>query len=90
VLAVLLYEELSPAGMALAREVFPRHREKVVEFTEAGEAISVATFADPGRDGAMGIFRNREAAERFVAVDPFILEGVITRWRIIDWNGELD
>jgi len=50
--------------------------------------LSMLAFADPVADGSMGIFRSREAAERFVANDPFIVEGVVARWRILDWNGE--
>ena len=87
-LAVSFYDELSSAGMARAREVFPRHSAFADEFGKTGDLLLIGTFADPVADGSMGIFRSREAAERFVANDPFILEGVVARWRILDWNGE--
>ncbi len=38
-------------------------------------------------DGAMGVFRTREAAEAFVVGDPFVTEDVIVRWRILDCDG---
>jgi len=87
-LAVSFYDELSSGGMARAREVFPRHSAYAEEFGKTGDLLLIGTFADPVADGSMGIFRSREAAERFVANDPFILEGVVARWRILDWNGE--
>jgi len=87
-LAVSFYDELSSGGMARAREVFPRHSAYADEFGKTGDLLLIGTFADPVADGSMGIFRSREAAERFVANDPFIVEGVVARWRILDWNGE--
>jgi len=87
-LAVSFYDELSSGGMARAREAFPRHSAYAEEFGKTGDLLLIGTFADPVADGSMGIFRSREAAERFVANDPFILEGVVARWRILDWNGE--
>jgi len=87
-LAVSFYDELSSAGMARAREVYPRHSAYAAEFGKSGDLLLIGTFADPVGDGSMGIFRSRDAAERFVANDPFIVEGVVARWRILDWNGE--
>jgi len=87
-LAVSFYDELSSGVMARAREVFPRHSAYAEEFGKTGDLLLIGTFADPVADGSMGIFRSREAAERFVANDPFIVEGVVARWRILDWNGE--
>jgi uncharacterized protein YciI len=87
-LAVSFYDELSSGGMARAREVYPRHSAYADEFSKTGDLLMIGTFVDPVADGSMGIFRSREAAERFVANDPFIVEGVVARWRILDWNGE--
>jgi len=87
-LAVSFYDELSSGGMARAREVYPRHSAYALEFGKSGDLLMIGTFADPVTDGSMGIFRSRDAAERFVANDPFIVEGVVARWRILDWNGE--
>jgi hypothetical protein len=46
----------------------------------------VGTFADPQEDGSMGIFVTRESAEEFVKDDPFVRQGVVRDWRILDWN----
>ena len=41
------------------------------------------------RDGAMGVFTSREAAEEFVGGDPFIGNGVVSDWSIREWNEAL-
>ena len=46
----------------------------------------IGTFADPQEQGAMAIFTTREAAEEFVAGDPFVLNGVVRSWEIREWN----
>jgi len=87
-LAVGFYDEMGSGGMAQAREVFPRHTAYADEFRASGDLLLIGTFADPVADGSMAIFRSRDAAERFVAGDPFVVEGVVASWRILDWNAE--
>ncbi len=69
---VLFYD--AAADMDRAREVFPAHRAKWQEFVARGELLMIGPFSDP-RQGAMGVFATREAAEEFVRVDPFLLQG---------------
>jgi uncharacterized protein YciI len=65
---------------------FPAHRLRLDEFQARGVLLMVGTFADPQKDGSMAIFTNRDAAEEFVAGDPFVLHGVVRAWRILQWN----
>lgn len=88
-LAVCMYDELDEGGMARAIEVYPRRSAYATEFGESGDLLLIGTFADPVADGSMGAFRNRGAAERFVAGDPFITEGAVAAWRILDWNANV-
>ena len=37
----------------------------------------------------MAIFRSREAAERFVKQDPFVLEGLVKSVTIREWNDQM-
>jgi uncharacterized protein len=37
----------------------------------------------------MAIFRDRDAAEAFVKEDPFVLEGLVAKYSIKDWNDTL-
>jgi uncharacterized protein len=40
---------------------------------------------DPRDGSSMGLFTTRAAAEEFVKDDPFIVHGVVARWRIREW-----
>jgi uncharacterized protein YciI len=42
-------------------------------------------FANPA-EGAMGVFTSRQAAEEFIRDDPFVINGVVGKWRLLDWN----
>jgi uncharacterized protein len=85
---VLLYE---PADDVLARAPahFPAHKARLDAFHADGTLLMVGTFGDPQAEGSMAIFTTREAAERFVAGDPFVLEGVVARWTLRDWDETL-
>jgi len=87
-LAVSFYDDMGPGGMAHAQEVYPRHVAYLEQFNIDGEVLMIGTFADPAADGSMAVFRSREAAERFIAGDPFVTEGVVASWRVLDWNGD--
>ena len=42
-------------------------------------------FANPA-EGALGIFTSREAAEEFIQGDPFVVNCVVVRWSLREWN----
>jgi uncharacterized protein YciI len=65
---------------------FPAHKARLDEFVARGELLMVGTFADPIADGSMSVFTTRDAAERFVADDPFVINGVVGRYEIKQWN----
>jgi uncharacterized protein YciI len=80
--------ETSGAAMDEIMAVYPRHKAIVDEFVERGDVVGIGPFGDGGN---MAIFRSQEAAERFVAVDPFILEGLVASFTIRPWaDGLLD
>jgi uncharacterized protein YciI len=83
--AVCFYE-IAPGEFGRVPEVYPRHRAYLDEFAAGGELAMIGPFADPVADGAMAVFRSREAAERFRAGDPFVLEGLVGGSRILDWD----
>ena len=83
---VLFYE--AAADMNRARELFPAHRAKWQEFVARGQLLMIGPFTDPGQ-GAMGVFTTRAAAEEFVRVDPFVLEGVVKKWELREWREAL-
>ncbi|MGH7803392.1 MAG: YciI-like protein [Candidatus Binatia bacterium] len=57
------------------------------EFRARGELLMGGAFADPV-DQALLVFRAPDASvvERFVARDPYVAHGLVTRWRIRPWT----
>jgi uncharacterized protein YciI len=82
---VLLYESADNVV-----EKYPAHYDahsaRLDEFHEAGSLLMVGPFGDPQAEGSMAIFRTREAAEAFVADDPFRLHGVVKGFEIREWH----
>ncbi len=83
--AVVLYESADDV-LARAPAHFPAHRARLDEFEAAGTLLLVGTFGDPQAQGSMAVFSTREAAEAFVAGDPFVREGVVRSYEIRDWD----
>ena len=82
---VVMFYEVTPEGMARAAENYPAHRARLNEFHSRGVLLMAGPFAKSGA-GAMGVFTTREAAEEFIAGDPFVLNGVVSKHTLEDWN----
>jgi hypothetical protein len=82
---VLLYQ---PVADVLIRAPlhFPAHSARLDRFHQQGTLLMVGTFGNPVEEGSMAIFTTREAAEEFVKEDPFVLNGLIQKWHIREWN----
>ena len=54
---------------------------------DRGELVLAGAFADPP-DGAALVFRadDRATVEAFVAADPYVANGLVTRWWIREWT----
>jgi uncharacterized protein YciI len=52
-----------------------------------GELVLGGALANPP-DGAVLLFRGSSpaAAEAFAATDPYVLNGLVTRWRVREWT----
>ena len=52
-----------------------------------GELLLGGALANPP-DGAVLLFRGDSpaAAEAFAAADPYVLNGLVTRWRVREWT----
>jgi uncharacterized protein len=81
---VMLYET-APDGLSKAMENYEAHRARLDEFHRRGSLLMAGPWGDPS-EGAMGIFVDREGAEEFIAGDPFVLHGVVSKWDIKEWN----
>jgi uncharacterized protein len=82
---VLFYESADDV-LSKAPAHFPAHEARLKDFHARGDILMVGTFGDPQEQGSMAIFPTRAAAEAFAEGDPFVLNGVVRRWEIRDWN----
>ncbi len=85
---VLFYQSADDLG-SKAPAHFPAHLVRVKEFNGRGTLLMVGTFGNPQEEGAMGIFTTREAAEEFAKGDPFVVNGVVRTWKVLEWNESL-
>ncbi len=83
----VLYE-LAADGLPKAQVNFPGHRARLTEFHTRGVLLMAGPFANPA-DGALAIFTTREAAEEFIAGDPFVTSGAVGQYKVLDWNEAL-
>jgi uncharacterized protein YciI len=67
---------------------FAEHQAWFMTFAERGELLMIGPMMD-GSGDAMGIFTTREAADAFVAGDPFVREGIVRTHTIREWNEAL-
>jgi uncharacterized protein YciI len=54
---------------------------------DRGELVLGGALANP-TDGAVLLFKSDSPAvvERFVDLDPYVLNGLVTRWRVREWT----
>lgn len=82
----VLFYEAADDVLETAPTQFPAHSARLDEFHTRGELLLVGTWEDDIERGSMSVFASREAAEAFVADDPFVVHGVVANWRIRQWN----
>jgi uncharacterized protein YciI len=82
---VLFYESADDL-VSMAPVHFPAHTERGMEFHERGVLIAYGPFTAAQEEGSMAVFTTREAAEDFARGDPFVLNGVVRDWRVLEWN----
>jgi uncharacterized protein len=81
----LMFYEMAADGMPKAREHFAAHQARMGEFHANGTLLMAGPYGSPPL-GAIGVFTTLEAAEAFVAGDPFVLHGVVGKHSIHAWQ----
>jgi uncharacterized protein YciI len=63
------------------------HLAAIKRYTDDGLIAMAGALGDPPHGGLL-IFRGDDpaVAERFVAEDPYVAGGVVTRWRVEPWT----
>src|ERR1041384_2561870 len=75
-------------AMADAPEAIAAHKQRSQEWHEEGKLVMAGAFRDNagGHLSTMGVLTSRAAAEEFAKGDPFVLNGKVIRWYILEWN----
>ena len=63
------------------------HLERAKELERSGVLRLGGALEDPP-DGAVLVFRtdDRSVVEEFARTDPYVVNGIVTRWRVRPWN----
>ena len=82
----LLTYELAPDYLARRGEFRNEHLKLAWEAEQRGEIVIAGALADPA-DTAVLLFSgdSPEVAERFARADPYVVEGLVTSWRVRPW-----
>ena len=78
---VMFYET---GDLSLAPVHFPAHQARYQQFMRRGVLLALGPFTDTR--GSMSVFTTRAAAEEFAAGDPFVINGVVSKWHIRQWR----
>ena len=83
----LLFYDVAPDYLARRAEFREAHLAKAWAAHARGDLVLGGALADPV-DGAMLLFagESRRVAEDFAREDPYVLNGLVTRWRVRTWT----
>ena len=83
----LLFYEVVDDYVARRQPYRRAHLQYAQPFVERGELLLAGALAEPV-DGAVLLFESEtpEVAESFAAGDPYVREGLVTRWRVRPWT----
>ena len=83
----LLFYEVVPDFLERRAKFRKEHLDLCWEACGRGELILGGALADPA-DHAVLLFQgdSPEVAERFAAADPFVINRLVTRWRVRLWT----
>jgi uncharacterized protein YciI len=83
----LLFYDVAKDYLERRAQYRDRHLKMAWESHDRGELVLGGALEDPV-DSAVLLFSSDgpEAAERFARADPYVTEGLVTRWRVRPWS----
>ena len=83
----LLFYDVATDYLARRAEFREEHLAKAWAAHARGELVLGGALANPV-DGAVLVFAGESprAAEAFARDDPYVLNGIVTRWRVREWS----
>jgi len=82
---IVSFYEVAPNAAEGLKTHFPAHRARLEDFHSRGLLVAAGPLGNPPT-GAMAVFPTREAAEDFIAGDPFVTNGLVSSWRLVEWG----
>jgi uncharacterized protein len=82
---IVSFYEMAPDALPKIMTHYPAHRARLDEFHSRGAIFAAGPLGNPP-EGAMAIFSTREDAEQFSQGDPFVVNGLVSKWRLVEWN----
>jgi hypothetical protein len=82
-----MFYDTAPDYLERRPQFRAEHLRLAWEACERGELVLAGALADPV-DGAVLLFQGDtpEAAESFARADPYVKNGLVTRWRVRPWT----
>ncbi len=77
--------EVTPDALPRIMSLYPAHRARIDEFHARGVLLAAGPLRN-SPEGAMAVFTTRDAAEEFIKGDPFVINGLVSKWRLVEWN----
>lgn len=85
---IVMFYELAADGLSKVMEHYEAHAARLREFHARGVLLMAGPLGNPP-EGALAIFTERAAAEEFIAGDPFVTNGVVSKHRLVEWQEAL-
>jgi uncharacterized protein YciI len=82
---IVSFYEMAPGALPKVMTHYPAHRARLDEFHARGAILAAGPLGNPP-EGAMAIFNTKEEAEEFIQGDPFVTNGLVSKWRLVEWN----
>jgi len=83
----ILFYDVAPDYLQRRGEYRQKHLDLARASHARGELVLAGALANPA-DGAVLLFRaeSDEVARRFAEADPYVLNGLVTSWRVREWT----
>jgi uncharacterized protein YciI len=83
----LLFYDVAPDYLERRGAYRDAHLAKAWAAVERGDLVLGGALAAPA-DGAVLLFQGEgpEVAEAFARADPYVVNGLVTRWRVREWT----
>lgn len=83
----LLIYELAPDYLDRREQFRNEHLQMAWDAQQRGEIVIAGALAEPS-DQAILLFscESKESVERFAKADPYVTNGLVTSWRVRQWN----